>query len=62
MAMCDHNPTDFIDLIHEITKIWDDVINTQHIVFREHDPSIDNEDVLPILDGHHVLSDFSQSP
>ncbi len=43
----------------EIIIVGDNEIDAEHVVRREHDASIDDEDVVPILDDGHILADLA---
>jgi len=51
----------FIAALNEIREIRDDVIDPQHIIFREHQPGIDHQDLAFVFIHHHVGADFPQS-
>ena len=45
----------------QIGDVGDNQVYPQHILFRELDPAVDDDDVVAALQGHHVLADFPQS-
>jgi hypothetical protein len=47
--------------IIEIAGIGDNEIDAKHFIVGEHQPGINNDDVVTILYDHHVLSDFPQA-
>ncbi len=55
------DPPDDVLLVVEIAKIGDDIVDPQHIVFGEHDAGVDDQDVVAVLNGHHVLANFPQA-
>ena len=68
MANCAHmvfvavgkeDALDFVQLIHQIVVIGDNIINAEHVVFGEHNTRINDEDMVLIFDGGHVLADFA---
>src|SRR3990172_8160529 len=62
MAMCYDDAADLVSLLEKVSEIGDDVIDPQHVVLGEHDTGVDDQDVLSVLDGHHVLADLPQPP
>ena len=62
VTMGDDDPPHLLLLIEQVAEIGDDVVDPQHVVFREHQPGVDDQDVFTILHGHHVLADFAQAP
>ena len=61
MPMGDDNAPNQIEMIHQVVEIRDDVIDPQHIIFREHDAGINNEDILAVFVKHHIFSNFPQT-
>jgi hypothetical protein len=47
--------------LYQVVEIGDDVIDPQHIIFREHDAAVYDQDILAVLVHHHVFSYFSQT-
>ena len=62
VAVGDDNSAHLVDLVFQVSKIRDDVVDSEHIVFGEHDPRIDNQNVVAIFNGHHVLADLPKTP
>src|SRR6266487_3054142 len=48
-------------LIGQIVRIGNNQIDTKHFIVGEHHPYINNENVVSVLNDHHILSDFSQT-
>ncbi len=61
MPVGDDHPPDTIPLGAEIVVIRDDVIHPQHVTLREHHSHIHDENVAPVLEDDHILTDFPQS-
>ena len=61
MAVSDEDATDAVFFVVEVTGIRDNEIDTEHFFVGEHNPGINNDDIIAIFDDHHVLSDFPQS-
>src|SRR5947209_4438402 len=58
VAMGDEDATYTVFLVVEVACIRDNQVYTEHFLIGEHDPSINNNDVIAIFDDHHILSDF----
>ena len=61
VSVCNHNPAHLVLVFFEIGRIRDDKVNPRHIVVREGDPTVDNENVVPILEYRHVFANFVQA-
>ncbi len=61
MPVRDDDATHFVALLRHIAEVRDDVIDTKHVVFREHDPGIDDQYIFAVFNGHHVLADLPQA-
>jgi hypothetical protein len=62
VPMSNKNAVYPILLAHEIRYVGNDQIYAQHLIIGEHQPCIHNEDIFPILNGHHILADFAKPP
>jgi hypothetical protein len=47
-------------LIVQVTGIGYHQVNAKHLLIGKHQSRINNYDVVPIFDDHHILPDFSQ--
>ena len=45
----------------EVGDVRNDEVDAEHLLVREHEPRIDDEDVVPDLEREHVLSDFTDA-
>ena len=61
MAVGDNDASYPVALVRQITKIGNDVVDSQHVILGEHDAGVDNQNVRAILDGHHIFADFPQT-
>src|SRR5579859_3768487 len=61
MSMSDKDAADALFFVVQVARIGDNKVNAKHFIVGEHRTRIDNHDVVPIFDDHHILSDFSQS-
>ena len=60
MSMGDDDTLHLLAPLHQVRNIRDDVIDSQHIVFREHQTGIDYQDLPIVFVHHHIGADFSQ--
>ena len=58
MAVGDEDATYTVFLVVEVACIGDNKVYTEHLLIGEHDPGINNDNVVTIFDDHHILSDF----
>src|SRR5438552_1944072 len=61
MSMGNKNAVNALLFIHEIAGIGDNKIDSKHFIVGEHQPAINNDDIVAVLNNHHVLSDFPQA-
>ena len=45
----------------QVGGVGDNQVYPQHVLFRELDPAVNDDDVVAALQGHHVLADLPQS-
>jgi hypothetical protein len=62
VSVGDHNAAHLIPLAQQVVEIRDDVIDSQHIVVGEHNPGVDDQDIVAVFIGHHILAYFPQAP
>ena len=46
--------------LHQVGNVRDDEVNAQHPFLRELDAAINDDDVVGVFEGHHVLADLPQ--
>jgi len=46
---------------HQVLKVRDDIVDSQHVVLREHQAGVDDDGVIAVLDRHHVFADLPQA-
>src|SRR5947209_13125576 len=61
MSMRDEDTTYTLLLICQIARIRDHQIDTKHFIIGEHHSDINHNQIVAVLDDHHILSDLSQS-
>ncbi len=60
MSVRQKDPAYFLAVFNQVRDIGDDHIDPQHLLFREHQPRIDYDDIIPVPNHVHVLPDFVQ--
>ena len=50
---------DALSVLHEVRYVGDGEIDPGHILLGEEHPGVDDDNVLAVLQGHHVLADFA---
>ena len=61
VTMRDENGADSGPVFDKVSYVGDAEINARHILFREEQPGVDDDDVVIELQRHHVLADFAQA-
>lgn len=61
MAVRDDKTLDLVLVLLQMGEFRDYIIDTRHIIIREKDTAVDDQDRCGILDAVHILSDFSKS-
>ena len=58
VAVGDHDPPHPVAALADIAHVGDHDVHPRHLCGGEHETSIDDEEVLPVLHHHHVLADL----
>ena len=61
MAVSQHHSLDHIPVLDEVGDIRDNEIYPQHILLREHEAGIDDQNLIIYTNNGHVLADFPKS-
>jgi hypothetical protein len=48
-------------MFKQVADIGYEKVDAEHLILGEHHAGIDNDDVVAVLDGHHVLADLTES-
>lgn len=59
VAVRDDNAANPIAALKEIGHIRDDDVDPKHVVFRKHQTSVYDQDILAILHEGHILADLT---
>ena len=62
VAVGQEETEDLILALRQVGDVGQHQVNAQHFLFREHQAGVDDDDVLVILEGHHVATDLAQTP
>ena len=57
VAVGDHNAAKLMLVLEDIGVVRQDKVDAGHVVIGEHEASIDEDHVVPVLEGGHVLAD-----
>ncbi len=61
VAVGDHDPSHLVAALPDIAHIGDHYVHPRHLGGGEHEASIDDEEVVTVLQHHHVLSYLPQA-
>ena len=57
----EHDATQLRPVLLEVRDVRDDEVDAQHLLVREHQARVDDDHVVALLDGHHVLADLADT-
>src|SRR5215212_6137471 len=55
--MREHNGGDSVLPLQQVADVGQHQVDADHLVFREHEPAVDDDDRVVVLDGRHILAD-----
>ena len=61
VAMRQHDGLDLVTVLEEIRDVRNDEVDAEHVLLREHQPRIDEQDLVLVTHDRHVLSDFAKA-
>ena len=61
VAVGDEDGADLVLVLAQVGDVGDDEVHAGHVLFGEHNPGVDDDDVVAVLKGHHVLADFAEA-
>ena len=61
MAVRDDVAAQLVDIALEVGRIRDDEVYAEHVVVRERDAAVDDDDISAVLDHSHVLADLVET-
>ena len=59
MAVRDDDGPYFVPVFNQVTHVRDDEVDTEHVVIREGQAGVDDDDIISVLDDRHILADFT---
>ena len=59
VAVGDDDAADLVLALLQVGDVRDDQVDPQHVLFGEHQAAVDDDDVVGVLDDHHVLADLA---
>jgi len=62
VAVREQNATHLVPALHEVGKVGDHKVDPRHVIAREHQPRIDDDDVLRGLQDEAVSADLLEAP
>ena len=61
VAVGDEEGLQAVGVLEDVGDIGDDQVHAEHVLFGEHEAGVDGDEVLAVLEEHHVLADLSES-
>jgi hypothetical protein len=61
VSMSDQNAPDVVGAFDQIGDVGDDEVYPEHTLFGKLDPAIDDDNIVAVLQGHHVFADFPET-
>ena len=61
MPVREEDAADLVLVLNEIGDVGEDEVDARHLFGREDDARVDDDDVVPVLDGGHVLADLADA-
>ena len=58
VTMRDENRPHLVPVFEEVADVGDHKIDPEQLVLGKHEAGVDDDDVVAILDGRHVLTDL----
>ena len=59
VTMSDDDSPYFVPVFNLVTHVRDDEVDAEHIVIREGQTGIDDDNIVSVLDNRHILADFT---
>jgi hypothetical protein len=60
MAVGEEYAANLVAFFPEAGNIRNYQIDTEHMGFRKHESAVDNDDIIAMLEEHHIEADFAQ--
>src|SRR5438132_9025784 len=60
VAVGDEDRPKVLATLDDVADVRDHKVDAEHILGRKHESAIDGDDVVAVLEQHHVLADFAE--
>ena len=57
----DEYSTNAISMLAQVGQIWDQEVDTEHVLFGKPDSGVDNDDIGTVLQQEQILANFAES-
>ena len=62
VAVGEHDAADIADALLQPRDVRDHEVDAEHLLLREHEPGVDDHDVVAAAEREHVAADLSEPP
>ncbi len=60
VPVCQEDGPDLILLVQQVSEIGDHQVDAQHVALWEHQPAVDDDDLLVVFQDHHILAHLAE--
>src|SRR5581483_634403 len=57
----DEDRAQVLPVVDDVAHVRDHQVDPEHVLGREHEPAVDGDDVVAVLEEHHVLADLAET-
>ena len=61
VAVRDEDRAQVLAVLDDVADVRDDEVDAEHVLGREHEAAVDGDDVVAVLEQHHVLADLAET-
>ena len=61
VAVGNQDAPNHVAAFHQVGNVGDNHVHSQHIFAGKLDPAVHNDNVVAVLQGHHVLANFAEA-
>ncbi len=61
VSVGDEDSTNAISMLAQVGQIWDQEVDTEHVLFGKPDSGVDNDDIGTVLQQEQILANFAES-
>ena len=62
MAVRDEHSAHAVGVLDEVGRIRKHKVDAVHVGLGKHQPGVDDDDIVAVLDAEHVLSNLAEAP